>query len=267
MSGKAFIGRFLPGNSPVHKLDPRVKVVLSLAFVTIVIASGGWAGLGVCAAFTVVFFAISRISVLQALRSVAPMLAVVALTALLNLLFVQGGETLFQWWVIRVSEEGIARAALMSARLTLLLLGISLLTLTTSGLDITEALERLLSPLAKVGVPVHELAMMMGMALRFLPQLADELSQIRRAQAARGAGASGGPIAAVASLPSLAVPLFAGALRHAESLAVAMEARCYHGGIGRTRLHPLHLAHRDGAACIVMACMLACVVAVSLLGL
>lgn len=267
MSKTAFIGRYLPGGSIVHRLDPRIKVILSLAFVAIVLISDSWIGLGVCLAFTVAFFAMARISIAKALRSIAPMIAVVALAALMNILFVQGGEVYFHWWILSISEEGVDRAMFMSARLIMLLLGVSLLTLTTANIDIAEAFERLFLPLSRIGLPVHELSMMMGLALRFLPQLVDELKSIYRAQVSRGARFTANPFkGGISSLSSLIVPLFASAFRHADALSVAMEARCYHGGVGRTRLHPLRLAPRDGVACAVMMGMLACVVVSRLIG-
>lgn len=264
MSGKALFGRYWRASSVVHRLDPRTKILLSLAFIAIVLVAATWLQLAVCAAFTLAFFALARIPVTQALRSIAPMLVVVLLTAVFNMLFVQGGEVYLQWWVICISSDGLMRAAFMSVRLVLLLLGVSLLTLTTPNLDIAEALERLMSPLSKLRVPVHEMAMMMGIALRFLPQLADELAVIRRAQVARGARLAANPLkGGVASLSSLVVPLLASALRHADALSVAMEARCYHGAVGRTRLHPLRFAPRDAVAAAIMALMLLCVCTVA----
>ncbi len=266
MGDNALFGRYWPGESAVHQLDPRVKLVGSLALMAIVFAATSWPGLAVCAAFVVGFYLAAGIPLGQAARSIAPLLFIVVVTALLNVLFVQGGQVYLQWGPLIVSEAGLHQAAFIAVRLVLLLLGVSLLTLTTTTLDITEAFERLLTPLARVGVPAHELGMMMGIALRFLPQFAFELRTVRRAQMSRGARFSANPLrGGMASLTALMVPLFASAFRHAETLSAAMEARCYHGGVGRTRLHPLALASRDAGAVAALALMLAVVLAANAL--
>ena len=292
MYEKAFFGRYWPGDSIVHRLDPRTKLLLSVAFMIIVFAAQDWLALGLCAAFTLLLYLISAIPPAQAIRSILPLLFIVIITALLNVLFVQGGQVYFQWGVLCISEAGLIHAAFISVRLVLLLLGVSLvrvseggvasaaflscrlgllvlvaslLTLTTTNLDITEAFERLLTPLTKVRFPAHELAMMMGIALRFLPQFAFELRTVYRAQVSRGARFTINPFRGGAtSLSSLMVPLFASAFRHAETLSAAMEARCYHGSVGRTRLHPLAFAGRDGGAAAAMALMLIAVILANL---
>lgn len=257
MNEKAFIGKYLPVESLVHKLDPRTKLLLSIAYMVVVFVASGWPGMAVCAVFTLVFYSLAHISPIQAIRSILPLLFVVVLTALLNLVFVQGGQVYFQWWFIRISELGVHQAAFISARLTLLLLGMSLLTLTTTNLDITEAFERLLSPFSKFGFPAHELAMVMGIALRFLPQFSFEFHIIYRAQISRGAHFTANPFrGGMATLSALMVPMFASAFRHADTLSAAMEARCYHGGVGRTRLHPLKFTARDAGAVAAVALML-----------
>ena len=258
MPSSAIIGRYWPGTSPVHRMDARAKLVLSIALMAVVFVAQTFWGLAVCAAFIVGFFAAACIPLGKAVRSIAPLAFIVVVTALLNVFFVQGGQVLFEWWIIRISEGGLVQAAFISCRLLLLLLGVSLLTLTTQTLDITDAFESLLKPLARIGVPAHELSMMMGIALRFLPQFAQELTTIYRAQVSRGATFSEGRMR---MLLSLMVPLFTSAFRHSETLSAAMEARCYHGGDGRTRLHPLALTRLDGIAVGVIAAMLACVIA------
>ena len=266
MSAKAVFGQYWPAESFVHRMDPRVKMVAALALTAIVFCAQGWPGLGVCAAFVVGFYAVARVPLAQAFRAIAPLLILVVVTAVLNIAFVQGGQVYFQWWVFCVSEAGLVRAAFMSARLLLLLLAMSLLTLTTATLDITEAFERLLSPFARIGLPAHELGMMMGIALRFLPQFMAELRIVYRAQVSRGAVISLNPLkGGLRSLSALIVPLFSSAFRHAETLSAAMEARCYHGGVGRTRLHPLALSRRDALAAAVLALMLACVICTNFL--
>ena len=248
MYEKAFFGRYWPGDSIVHRLDPRTKLLLSVAFMIIVFAAQDWLALGLCAAFTLLLYLISAIPPAQAIRSILPLLFIVIITALLNVLFVQGGQVYFQWGVLCISEAGLIHAAFISVRLVLLLLG-----------------ERLLTPLTKMRFPAHELAMMMGIALRFLPQFAFELRTVYRAQVSRGARFTINPFRGGAtSLSSLMVPLFASAFRHAETLSAAMEARCYHGSVGRTRLHPLAFAGRDGGAAAAMALMLIAVILANL---
>ncbi len=262
MSEVAVFGQYWAGDSPVHRMDPRVKMLLALAVMVVVFCAQGWLGLGACAAFIVGFFLAAQIPISQALRSIAPLLFLVVLTALLNVFFVQGGEVYFQWWIICVSEEGVTRAAFVACRLFLLLMSASLLTLTTATLDITEAFERLLAPFARIGLPAHELGMMMGIALRFLPQFTSELRTVYRAQVSRGATFTANPFkGGVRSLLALMIPLFTSAFRHAETLSAAMDARCYHGGVGRTRLRELSLGRLDAAGVAAVALMLAAVLA------
>ncbi len=267
MPDKAIFGRYWPADSPVHRMDPRVKLVLSLAFMVAVFCARTYAGLGVAAAFVAGAYALARIPFGQALRSIGPLLFIVVVTALLNVFFVQGGTVYFQWWVFCISEAGLSSAAFVACRLLLLLLGVSLLTLATTALDITDAFEHLLSPFARIGLPAHELGMMMGIALRFLPQLAFELACVYRAQISRGATFSGSLKGRARMLASLMVPLFTSAFRHAETLSAAMEARCYHGGPGRTRLHPLRCSRRDAMGVAAVAALFALVVGTNFLPL
>lgn len=261
MPDVALFGRYWPGTSPVHRMDARVKLVLSFVVMASAFAAQSFPGLLVCAAFVFAFFALAGIPAASAFRSVAPLALIVVATALLNVLFVQGGDVLFEWWIIRVSEAGLWQAAFVACRLLVLLLGMSLLTLTTPTLDITEAFEWLLGFLRPLGVPAHELGMMMGIALRFLPQFAFELRTIHRAQASRGATLSKGRLR---MLSALVVPLFTSAFRHADTLSAAMDARCYHGGVGRTRLVPLACTVLDVRGAGAVALMLVCVVASNL---
>lgn len=254
----AVIGRYWPGTSPVHRMDARVKIVLALAVMVVVFAAQSFWGLAVCAVFVFGFFALSGIPLGSALKSIAPLAFIVVVTALLNVFFVHEGAVLFEWWIISISEGGLWQAGFIACRLLLLLLAMSLLTLTTPTLDITEAFERLMGPLRRIGVPAHELGMMMGIALRFLPQFTFELQTVYRAQISRGAAFSKGRLS---TLTSLIVPLFTSAFRHAETLSSAMDARCYHGGVGRTRLNPLRCSRLDVTGAIVVVLMLACVIA------
>lgn len=253
----ALFGRFIAQESFVHALDGRAKLTLAFAMLVIILCANTPASLAVCAAFVCAAYAAARISPRQAWLTLWPLLLIVALTALLNVLFVNGGAVYFQFGIITVSEAGIRSAVLMGFRLLLLLLAVSLLTLTTSTLAITAALEAVLKPLSRIGVPVHELSMMLGIALRFLPQFANELAIIYRAQESRAATLSLNPFkGGFTTLSSLIVPLFASSFRHADTLAAAMDARCYHGAQGRTQLHPFAFTARDAvalAAVIVMA--------------
>ena len=266
MGDRAIIGQYWPAESLVHAMDPRVKFLLSLGLMAAVFCAATPASLAVAALFVAAFYAASRIPLLQAVRALAPLLVLVVLTALLNVLFVQGGTVYFEFGIICISEKGIQSAAFIGCRLLLLLMGMSLLTLTTTTLDITAAFERLLAPAARIGVPAHELGMILGIALRFLPQFMTELGVIYRAQVSRGAHFNVNPFkGGVSTLTALMVPLFASAFRHAETLSAAMEARCYHGGAGRTRLVPLRLTWRDGVGTAAVLAMAAAIIIVNVL--
>lgn len=261
MPDNTVFGRYFPGSSPLHDMDPRVKLLLTLALMVVLFVAQNPFGLAVCAVFILGFYAIAGIPPGSALRSIAPLLFIVVITALLNLFFIQGGNVLFEWWIIRISEAGFESAAFIGTRVLLLLLSASLLTLTTTTLDITDAFDHLLRPFTRIGVPAHELSMMMGLALRFLPQFTIELRTIYRAQISRGASLAMNPFKdGLPIISSLIIPLFTSAFRHAETLSSAMEARCYHGGVGRTRLHPLACSSLDGYAVVVVVMMLICVV-------
>lgn len=257
MNELAILGRYWPGTSPIHRMDPRAKLLLSLAVMVVIFVAQTFWSLAVCALLVLGFFAISNIPLRSALRSIVPLLFVVVITALLNIFFVHDGTVVFQWAFITITDEGLIKAVFLAIRLVLLLLAMSLLTLTTETLDITDAFEYLLRPLARLGMPAHELSMMMGIALRFLPQFIIELQTIYRAQVSRGAQFKDGKLSMV---KSLVIPLFTSAFRHAETLSLAMDARCYHGADGRTRLKPLAYTYLDRNAVLVVALMLACVI-------
>lgn len=257
----AIIGRYLPGSSPLHRMDPRAKLLMALGFMVIIFCAQSFVGLGICALFTIGFFLIARIPLKKAFRSILPLLFIVVITALLNIFFVQGGQTLFEWGFIKISEGGLYQAAFIGCRLILLLFSMSLLTLTTATLDITDAFEYLLAPFSRIGLPAHELSMIMGIALRFLPQFVIELQTIYRAQVSRGASFASSPWrGGIRMLSSLLIPLFTSAFRHAETLSLAMDARCYHGGPGRTRLHVLRYGARDRNALLILIGLLALVI-------
>lgn len=259
-------GSYLPGDSPLHRMDPRAKLLLGCAFIVIALMAHDFAALGVCVLFVLAFFAVARLPLGKAARSMAPLAVIAVVAAVLNLFVVQGGAVLFEWGFVRVSEAGVYQCLLVAARVLTMMLAMTLVTMTTMTLDVTEAFERLLSPLSRFGFPAHEIAMVMGIALRFLPQFAQEFATIYQAQLSRGANLAESPRrGALRMLSSLMVPLFTSAFRHAETLSLAMDARCYHGGAGRTRLRPLRFAPRDAVATAIVALMLCCVLAVDAL--
>lgn len=258
----AVIGKYFPGQSVVHRMDPRAKLLASFALFVIVLMSSNFLSLAICALFIVTFFALAHIPFKHALKSIAPLLFIVIITIILNIFVVQGGTVYFHWWIFQVSSYGIYRAIFLACRIILLLFGMSLLTLTSTTLDITDAFDYLLRPFAKIGVPSHELSMMLGLAIRFLPQFITEFQTIYRAQISRGAELSLNPFkGGIKTLSSLMIPLFTSAFRHAETLSGAMEARCYHGNMGRTRLKPLKYNHLDRNAAFIFVAMFACVLA------
>lgn len=268
MAELTVFGRYWPGQSPIHRMDPRAKLLLSLLVMAMMFVAQTFWGIALCALFTAAMFLFAGIPLGKAVKSVAPLLFIVAITALLNIFFVQGGAVYFEWLFIRISEEGVYRAAFIGCRLFLLLLSMSLLTLTTSTLDITDAFEYLLKPFRRFGLPAHELSMIMGIALRFLPQFVQELQIIYHAQISRGAQYASGPFkGGLRTLTSLMVPLFTSSFRHAETLSAAMDARCYHGGVGRTKLIALHFTSLDLRALIVLLLMLVAVVATNFIPL
>ena len=264
MPSGALFGRYWEADSPVHRLDPRTKIAGTFLLIVTIFCASNFIALGILAVCMAALFVAACVPLLQALRSIAPLSFIIVLTAAFNLFFIQGGDVYVDWGWASISEEGVRQAAFVAVRLTLLLLCGSLLTLTTTSLDITEALERLLSPLARIGVPAHEFSLVLGIALRFLPQFADEFRTIRAAQLARGAKLATSPVkGGLTGLTSLLVPLFASAFRHADTLSFAMDARCYHGAVGRTRLNPLKCERRDYAAIALLVALLGLTIAIS----
>lgn len=258
-------GSYVSGTSCVHRLDPRTKLIAGCVFIVVLLCAKSAAALAVCAAFTALCYALAQIPPSKAARSLAPLMAIVVIVAVLNLFVTQGGQVLVDWGILRISEAGVQTCLFMGARLTIMMLGMSLITLTTMTIDLTEAFEWVLKPFARFGVPAHELGMIMGIALRFMPQFANELAVVYHAQVSRGARLSNSPTRGVRMLTSLMVPLFTSVFRHAETLSAAMDARCYHGGEGRTHLHPLRFAPRDAAAAAFMAVLAGCVAAIGYL--
>lgn len=260
------IGQYFPGNSPVHRMDSRVKLVLTMAFIVMLFMSSSIYGLLVGILFTVLSFAVSKIPVKMILKSLKPIVPIIIFTAVLNLFFVRTGEVLWEFKFIKITSEGIHTAVFMTVRIICLIVGSSLLTYTTSPIDLTDAIERLLSPLKKIKAPVHELAMMMTIALRFIPTLIEETDKIMAAQKARGADMETGSLIqrAKALIPIL-IPLFVSSFRRAEELALAMECRCYHGGEGRTRMKQLKTSGIDYIAIAITMLFIAAVVVINIL--
>ena len=249
MMGDITIGQYFPGKSLLHRLDPRMKLVLTLLFIVLVFLPQNWWGILPVVAFMALILGLSRLPIRLMWRSIKPVLFLVAFTAALNVLYVHEGTTLFQWQFIHITTGGLSNAAFIAVRIVCLIMGSSLLTYTTTPTALTDAIERLLSPLKWIKVNPHELAMMMTIALRFIPTLMEETDKIMAAQKARGADMeSGGLLSRVRALVPVLIPLFVSSFRRAYDLAMAMECRCYRGGEGRTRMKQLHTAPRDWVA-------------------
>ena len=239
------LGQYYPGNSFIHRLDPRTKILSTLLLIVAVFLANTAIGYAALCAMVLFIILVSGLPFMLVLKSVKPLLFIIVLTLVLHAVMGQGEHVLYQWKFIKVTEEGLQLGVQMAMRLILLLMISSILTFTTSPIVLTDGIEALLRPFRVVGVPAHELAMMMTIALRFIPTLMEETDRIIKAQTARGADFSGGNLLVRAKnmLPIL-VPLFISAFRRADDLAVAMEARCYRGGEGRTRMH--QLTYRSG---------------------
>lgn len=251
------IGQYIPGNSFVHKLDPRVKILISLFYIVDLFLVNSFKGYIFIVVFTVSSIIISKVSFKYIFKGLKPIFVLIIITALLNIFMTDGKTQIFKWQFLTVYKEGLILAAFMVIRLIFLIVGTSLLTLTTSPIELTDGIEKLMNPLKKIGVPAHELAMMMTIALRFIPTLIDETDKIMKAQMARGADfESGNIIQRAKNLIPLLVPLFISSFRRADELAMAMEARCYRGGEGRTRMKILKLTGRDVTASIFTALLI-----------
>ncbi len=255
------LGQYYPADSIVHRLDPRVKIVLLIALITAVFLAANLAAYVPVALFLALAAWLSKVPLKMMIKGLKPLRFILILTFLLNLFFLPGETTLVDLGFTKITQEALITALHYSLRLILLVLFSSLLTLTTPPIVLTDGLERLLSPLRVIHFPAHEMAMMMSIALRFIPTLLEEADKIMKAQTARGADfESGNLIARAKAMVPLLVPLFVSAFRRAGDLAMAMEARCYHGGEGRTRLRVLKCEKRDYAACAAVALLIAAVV-------
>ena len=254
------LGQYFPGDTLIHRLDPRTKILVVILYIIALFISTSYVTYAIMASLLIAEVTIARIQFSTLLKSVRPILFIIVLTVVLNA-FYTPGEPIFSFWIFTLTREGLRTALFMAARLVLLVMSSFMLTYTTSPIMLTDGLESLLSPLKKLGAPVHELAMMMSIALRFIPTLIEETQKIMSAQKARGAEFDTGSIIdkAKALLPIL-VPLFISSFRRADELAVAMESRCYHGGEGRTKLHELKFRGIDYAALAIMALALVSVI-------
>jgi energy-coupling factor transport system permease protein len=251
------LGQFFPGTSIVHRLDPRTKLILTVVYIAALFIADSYISYGIMLAVLITCVALSHIRPRNLFKGLKPLILIIVLTGILNL-FYTGGRELVHFWIFTITYEGIVRAVLMVLRIVMLVTGTFLLTYTTSPLALTDGIESLLSPLKKLHLPIHELAMMMSIALRFIPTLIEETDKIMSAQKARGADFETGKLTerARALLPLL-VPLFVSAFRRADELATAMECRCYHGGHGRTRMKQLHWHWQDFVALGLGAALLA----------
>ena len=239
------LGQFFPGSSPIHNLDPRAKLVSMICYIVALFLGQWFVTYAVLFLVLAIVVAVSKVSVKSLLRGMKPVVFILVFTAVLNI-FYTPGEPLASFWIFKITKEGVFTAFFMVLRITMLIMGTFLLTYTTSPISLTDGLETLLAPLKRIKVPVHELSMIMSIALRMIPTLIEETDKIMSAQKARGADFESGSIfqRAKALVPIL-VPLFISAFRRADELAIAMECRCYHGDAGRTKLHVLHYQPRD----------------------
>ena len=262
------LGQYFPGSSPVHRLDPRTKLICVVLYIVALFLASWFATYAVMFLVLAGSVALSRVPPKSILRGLKPVLFIVVFTAVLNLFYTPGDTVLAQFWVFTITLEGVWRAFFMVVRIMMLISGTFLLTYTTSPILLTDGLESLMKPLKRVRVPVHELAMMMSIALRFIPTLIEETDKIMSAQKARGADfESGNLLQKAKALVPILVPLFISAFRRADELAVAMECRCYHGGEGRTKLHVLHYQTRDYLVLLAYAGVLAGVLVLARFGL
>lgn len=261
------LGQYFPGNTVIHRLDPRTKIWMVIFYIVALFTAKWFASYAVMLVFLIVAVRISKVAVSTILRGMKPLIIIIILTGLLNIFYTQG-EPLVKVWIFTITKEGIQNAFFMIVRILMLVTGTFLLTYTTSPIALTDALEIMLSPLKKIKVPVHELSMMMCIALRFIPTLIEETDKIISAQKARGADFETGSLIrrAKALIPVL-VPLFISAFRRADELAVAMECRCYHGGEGRTRMKQLRYRWQDGVTLAIGLLMIAVVVVLRQFGL
>ena len=262
------LGQYFPGDTVAHRLDPRTKILLVVLYITALFCAKGVVTYAIMAAVLAVCVRISKVGLRALVRGLKPVLFIIIFTGILNLFFTPGDRYLVEWGFLRISDTGLRNAVFMVIRIMLLIMGTFLLTYTTSPIRLTDALEQLMGGLKRFHVPVHELAMMMSIALRFIPTLIEETDKIMSAQKARGADFESGSLVQKAkALVPILVPLFISAFRRADELATAMECRCYHGGEGRTKLQVLRYEGRDYTALVLGAAVCALVIVLRQFGI
>ncbi len=262
MVSDIILGQYFPGSSFIHRLDPRSKILMIIAYIAAIFIINNLFGYIVLGAFLLLSIMNTKIPAKFMLRGLKPVMFFIVLTGAFNLFLTTTGKVYWQWSFLTVTDEGINNAVFMILRLFFLIMGTSLLTLTTSPIMLTDGIERLLSPFGKIGIPHHEIAMMMSIALRFIPTLLEETDKIIKAQTARGADfESGNILRRVKAMVPILIPLFISAFRRADELATAMECRCYKGGKGRTRLKVLKMGTIDFLGWIYIAVLFAGIIA------
>lgn len=255
------LGQYYPEQSVIHRLDARTKILGTLLYIIVLFLVNSFAGFGLVILALGVLIGISKVPVRFIFKGLKAVVFIILLTFLLNL-FMFDGTVLWHWKFLTITYEGLYRSCFMALRLILLIIGTSMLTLTTKPMELTDGLEKLLKPFNRFGLPSHEIALMMSIALRFIPTLLEETDKIMKAQQARGADfESGNLIQRVKNMIPILIPLFVGSFRIAQDLALAMEARCYHGGVGRTRMKEIVFSRRDGVAGVLLAVFLGIVIA------
>ena len=268
MGTRITLGQYLPGNTIIHKLDPRTKIILMIAYIVMLFLVKSLPVFLVPAIYIVATLLLAKIPIRYMISSLRPVRWLLVIMFLLNLFLTSGKTTIVEFWIVSISEEALRKALFITLRLLLLVAGTSLLTLTTSPIELTDGLERLMSPLSVFKFPAHEIAMMMTIALRFIPTLMKEVERIQKAQMSRGVDfSSGSLVSRLKNMIPILVPLFVSSFRRADELATAMESRCYHGGEGRTRLHQLKMHPNDYLAFTFMVILtLAAVILSNLIG-
>lgn len=255
------LGQYYPEQSVIHRLDARTKILGTLLYIIEIFLVNSFAGFGLVILALGVLIGISKVPVRFIFKGLKAVVFIILLTFVLNL-FMFDGTVLWHWKFLTITYEGLYRSCFMALRLILLIIGTSMLTLTTKPMELTDGLEKLLKPFNRLGLPSHEIALMMSIALRFIPTLLEETDKIMKAQQARGADfESGSLIQRVKNMIPILIPLFVGSFRIAQDLALAMEARCYHGGVGRTRMKEIVFSRRDGVAGVLLAVFLGIVIA------
>lgn len=255
------LGQYYPEQSVIHRLDARTKILGTLLYIIEVFLVNSFAGFGLVILALGILIGISKVPVRFIFKGLKAVVFIILLTFVLNL-FMFDGTVLWHWKFLTITYEGLYRSCFMALRLILLIIGTSMLTLTTKPMELTDGLEKLLKPFNRLGLPSHEIALMMSIALRFIPTLLEETDKIMKAQQARGADfESGNLMQRVKNMIPILIPLFVGSFRIAQDLALAMEARCYHGGVGRTRMKEIVFSRRDGVAGVLLAVFLGIVIA------